>query len=114
MCKVRYCGKFVSEVKINDAPVNKEWVEFPVGARLNLLATSSGKEVRESSRVESIRLLCSAFLRRVDNRRPTIIVCRYRRGLTPASACVLVKNCRASMLEPSPVWVSLFVQLFVL
>lgn len=37
-CKVRYCAKFVSEVKINDSPVNKEWVEFPVGARMDLLA----------------------------------------------------------------------------
>eukprot|EP00903_Cladosiphon_okamuranus_P009350 g8916.t1 len=37
-CKVRYCAKFVSEVKINNSPVNKEWVEFPVGARMDLLA----------------------------------------------------------------------------
>eukprot|EP00752_Nemacystus_decipiens_P016472 g14725.t1 len=37
-CKVRYCAKFVSEVKINDSPVNKEWVQFPVGARMDLLA----------------------------------------------------------------------------
>lgn len=40
-CKVRYCGKFVSEVKINDTPVNKEWVEYPVGARLKLLASTA-------------------------------------------------------------------------
>lgn len=28
----------MSEVKINGTTVNKEWVEFPVGARLDLLA----------------------------------------------------------------------------
>ncbi|CAM9172905.1 unnamed protein product [Pylaiella littoralis] len=39
-CKVRYCGKFESEVTINGAPVDKEWTDFPVGARLNLLAST--------------------------------------------------------------------------
>lgn len=37
-CKVRYCAKHLSEVKIDASPVNKEWVECPVGARLELLA----------------------------------------------------------------------------
>lgn len=46
-CKVRYCAKFASEVKINDAPVHKEWVEFPVGARMDLLANAA--EVSEDS-----------------------------------------------------------------
>eukprot|EP00904_Undaria_pinnatifida_P001453 jgi/Undpi1/11308/HiC_scaffold_30.g13606.m1 len=40
-CKVRYCAKHMSEVKIDASPVNKEWVECPVGARLELLANPS-------------------------------------------------------------------------
>lgn len=40
-CKVRYCANHLSEVKIDASPVNKEWVECPVGARLELLANPS-------------------------------------------------------------------------
>lgn len=44
MCKVRYCAKHISEVMIDASPVDKEWVECPVGARLELL--SNPREVR--------------------------------------------------------------------
>ncbi|CAM9700858.1 unnamed protein product [Ectocarpus sp. 13 AM-2016] len=37
VCKVRYCAKFKSEVKIDNALVKKEWVPFPVGGRLEFL-----------------------------------------------------------------------------
>lgn len=37
-CKIRYLGKHTSEVKVNDESVEKEWVEFPLGGRLELMA----------------------------------------------------------------------------
>lgn len=43
-CKIRYLGKHTSEVKVNDKPVEKEWVEFPLGGRLELMADP--KEVK--------------------------------------------------------------------
>lgn len=39
-CKVRYIGQHISEVKIDARPVNQDWVEFPVGARLEFLSNS--------------------------------------------------------------------------
>lgn len=38
-CKIRYCGKHKSQVKIDAVPVGVEWVECPVGARLEILST---------------------------------------------------------------------------
>lgn len=47
----------MSDVKINDAPVNKDWVEVPVGARLTLLA--NGTEVR--SEMDLPQLVAAPF-----------------------------------------------------
>lgn len=38
-CKVRYCGKHKSQVRIDAVPVGPEWVECPAGARLEILST---------------------------------------------------------------------------
>ena len=64
-CKVRYCAKFVSEVKINDSPVNKDWVEFPVGARIDLLANvAEVSERRVQSGRSWLRHYCCDILQR--------------------------------------------------
>lgn len=59
-CKVRYIAKHLSEVKIDASPVNKEWVECPVGARLELLANPS--EVSPNSSRSKYRPAISCHL----------------------------------------------------
>lgn len=73
ICKVRYCAKFVSDVKINDAPVNKDWVEFPVGARLTLLA--HGTEVRSELDLPQLDLAARFGLTRL-----ALVSCLCPRG----------------------------------
>lgn len=69
-CKVRYCAKYVSEVKLNETPVKKEWVEFPVGGRLTLLTNVAEVSAVEPRLLKKCKSCCDCLI-----------------GLPPSCAC---------------------------
>lgn len=86
---MRYCAKFASEVKVDGKKVKRDWVEFPAGSRLDLLANPVEVSI-ESGRVEPC---LGNPAKIVPGRAFVAAVYHSVRLLSPWYFCVAVSTC---------------------